>query len=399
MTTRLLFLLLLGVDAFILIIQTTELSISYRESLFLQGDFSFFQALIKLSLSIFGNNDFALRLPMIILHLFSTIFLFAISEQYLSKRNSLWVVLIFVLLPGIVSSALIVDSAGFIIFGLLLFVYLSTRVTFITLLVYLFALCIVESEFLYLFFALFLYGMYQKKYNFMSAAIVLVIGSIALYGFDAHGYPRGYFLDTIGIYSTIFTPIIFLYIFYVLYRKWLTEEYDMLWFIASSALIVSLLLSFRQRIDVQHFAPYLVLALPLAAQTFNASYRVRLKQFRKNYKLAFIISLGFLMLHSSVVFFNKYLYWVIETPSKHFAYKMHIAKELSQELKKQDIRCVNTNDTIALRLEFYDISKCNDFILTEIEKENKENANVTISYTNKAIAFYSVTKVNKHIEE
>jgi hypothetical protein len=140
-----------------------------------------------------------------------------------------------------------------------------------------------------------------------------------------------------------------------------------------------------------------VLALPLAAQTFNTSYRVRLKQFRKKYKLVFAISLGFLLLHSSVVFFNKALYLVVQTPSDHFAYKMHVAKELAQELKMQNINCVTTKKSMALRLEFYGISKCNDFVLEELQEKNNENANVTISYINKAVAFYSVTKVNKHL--
>lgn len=392
---RVLFLLLLGVDALILLIQTTEISISYREALFLQGEFSFFQALIKSSLALFGNNDLALRLPMILLHLLSTILLFTISKSYVNERNALWVVLVFVLLPGIVSSALIVDSAGLLIFGLLLFVYLSTRVSFITLLLYLAFLCFIESGFMYLFFALFIYGIYEKKYPFMVVGLLLFIISFVRFGFETHGSPKGYFLDTIGLYSTIFTPIIFIYIFYILYRRWLMNEYDMSWFIASFALIASLLLSFRQRIDIPHFAPYLIIALPLAAQTFNASYRVRLKQFRKKYKLIFAISLGILALHSSVVFFNKYLYMVIENPSDHFAYKMHIAKELAKELHAKEIGCVATKDAMMLRLEFYGISKCNDYILEELSKENKKLANVTISYIKREIAFYNVTKVNK----
>ncbi|MDD3817988.1 MAG: hypothetical protein PHI89_07865, partial [Thiovulaceae bacterium] len=300
--------------------------------MFLQDDFSFFQSLIKLSLACLGTNDFALRFPMILLHLGSAVLLYEIAKGYVNDRNRIWLVLIFVLLPGIVSSALIVDSAGLLIFGLLLFVYLFPKVSFAVLSLYLFTLSLIEGGFVYLFIGLFFYGMVEKKYTLALSNILFVILSVMLYGFDVHGSPKGYFLDSIGIYSAIFTPIVFVYVFYVLYRRGLTKEIDVVWFLASTAMVISLVLSFRQKIDVQHFAPYLVLALPLAAQTFANSYRVRLPQFRKKYKAIFAAALLFLLINSGVVFFNKYLYWVLEKPTDHFAYKMHIAKELADAL-------------------------------------------------------------------
>jgi hypothetical protein len=394
MNQRLLFFLILGIDAFVLFIQTSQLSISYREALFLQGHFSFFQSLIKLSLACLGTNDFALRFPMILLHLGSAVLLYEIAKGYVNDRNRIWLVLIFVLLPGIVSSALIVDSAGLLIFGLLLFVYLFSRVSFAVLSLYLFTLSLIEGGFVYLFIGLFFYGMVEKKYTLALSNILFVILSVMLYGFDVHGSPKGYFLDSIGIYSAIFTPIVFVYVFYVLYRRGLTKEIDVVWFLASTAMVISLVLSFRQKIDVQHFAPYLVLALPLAAQTFANSYRVRLPQFRKKYKAIFAAALLFLLINSGVVFFNKYLYWVLEKPTDHFAYKMHIAKELADALHERGIDCVQTKKSMGLRLEFYGISKCNEFVLEEVDVRENNGRDVTISYTNKPIKFYSVTKVN-----
>lgn len=394
MNLRLLFFLILGIDAFILFIQTSQLSISYREALFLQGDFSFFQSLIKLSLACLGTNDFALRFPMILLHLGSAVLLYEIAKGYLNDRNRVWLVLVFVLLPGIVSSALIVDSAGLLIFGLVLFVYLFRRVSFLVLCLYLFTLSLIESGFLYLFLGLLLYGMVERKYALALVNMVFIILSVVLYGLDVHGSPKGYFLDSIGIYSAIFTPLVFLYVFYVLYRRGLTKEIDVIWFLASTALVISLVLSFRQKIDVQHFAPYLVLALPLAAQTFYNSYRVRLPQFRKNYKAMFVVALLFLLTNSGIVFLNKYLYRVLEVPSEHFAYKMHIAKELADALHQRGIYCVQTKKSMGLRLEFYGISKCNEFVLEEVDRIDDSPRGVTIGYINKPIKFYSVTKVN-----
>jgi len=124
MSHRYILFLILGVDAFILFSQTSSLSISYGESLILYGDFSFLQLIIKTSIYLFGQNDFALRLPMILMHLLSALLLYKVSKKYLPKReNRLWLVLIFVLLPGVISSAILVDGAGLVIFGLLLFAY------------------------------------------------------------------------------------------------------------------------------------------------------------------------------------------------------------------------------------------------------------------------------------
>ena len=192
----------------------------------------------------------------------------------------------------------------------------------------------------------------------------------------------------------IFTPIIFIYLFYVLYRRYLTKDIDILWFISTVVFVFSLLLSFRQRVNVEYFAPYLMLALPLVAQTFEHSYRVRLSQFRKKYRLVFVISLALLFVNSSVVFFNKYLYYIVEKPKKHFSYKMHVAKELATELKARDINCISSNKKMTQRLEFYGVTKCNKYILQKNALDYKNSDSVTISYKNRLVYSAIVTKLN-----
>lgn len=395
MNTKLILLLILGLDALMLIFQIDELSISYNEALLLGGDFSFLQLIIKSSIFAFGQNDFALRFPMIVLHILSAILLYKISAKYLHvERNRLWLLLIFVLLPGVMSSAIIVNSAGIILFGLLLFVYLYENypISFIYPLLIFYML--IDGNFVYLFMALVLFFIYKRERQLLLFSIALLLSSLFIYGVDLHGSPRGYFLNTLGLYAAIFTPIIFVYLFYVLYRRYLTKDMEILWFIAATALIFSLLLSFRQRIGVEYFAPYLILALPLIGQTFESSYRVRLNMFRKKYRLAFVISLALLLINSSAVFFNKYLYHVVKEPKKHFSYNLHVAKELSQELKKRDISCVDTNIKMSKRLEFYGVTKCNNYLLEENYLNSTNLDSVTISYKNRLVYSANVTKIN-----
>lgn len=378
-----------------LFLQTSYVSISYEEASLLYGDFSVLSFLTSLSLKVFGHNDFALRFMMILFHLLSAILMYEISKRYISlERNRLWLLLVFLLLPGIVSAAIIVNSAGILIFGLLLFVYLSEKVSQRYLNGLLFIYAVSDLGFVYLFLGLALYySMNKQKYNLVYVLGLYLLSSY-LYGFEVTGSPSGHFLDTIGIYSAIFTPIIFIYLFYALYKRYFTSKIDMLWCISATVLILSLLLSFRQRIPLEHFAPYLIIALPLAAQSFISSYRVRLKVYRKRYKLAFVVSFIFLISNTLLVFFNKELYIFIHNPKNHFAYEMHVAKELSNILKERDILCLTTDVKMQTRLKFYGVTKCKDILLVEKNSMSKKATNVTISYKNSVLYRADVTIIN-----
>jgi len=395
MIHKFILLFIIGVDATILFFQSSEISISSREASMLYGEPSFLQSVIKSSIAIFGQNDFALRFPMVTLHVLSIILLYKISKNYVTQaRNRIWMILIFVLIPGVISSALLIDSAGIVILGLLLFVYIYERYSQNLALILLLPFSIIDAGFVYLFAALFIYSVYLKNRAMLLISLSAFVISIYLYGVDAGGTPVGHFLDSLGIYSAIFTPIIFIYLVYILYRKYLTKEINLLWFIATIPILLSLVFSFRQRIEIEHFAPYLIIALPLAAQTFASSYRVRLKQFRTKYKVIFIISLLFLIFNSLVVIFNKELYILLENPKKHFAYKMHIVKELSVKLKEKNINCISTNSSMSKRLEFYGISHCSMYELKDITNSAKKYSSVTISYKDKVIYQANVTKIN-----
>ena len=395
MIKRHMLLIIIAIDAIILLTQTLEISISYSEASLVYGDFSFLQFFVKSSIYLFGQNDFALRLPMIITHLLSVALLYEISKQYVSKETDrLWLILLFILLPGVISAALLVNSAGLVIFGLFLFLYLQEKFSNIGTNLLLFSYLFVDQGFAYLFLGLSVYHLYSKQKYGAFYNMALFLSSVYMYGSRTFGVPKGHFLDTIGIYSTIFTPIIFVFIFYTLYRRLLAQKRDMIWYLAATSLILSLLLSFRQRVAVEDFAPYLLIALPLMAQTFIHSYRVRLKPFRKRYRLLFILTFVFLIFNYLVVIFNKELYLILENPKKHFAYDSHIAKKIAQQLKDKNITCVATNKKMSLRLQFYEINSCDEYVLADNDLDLNNNADVTISYKNKIIYSANVTKLN-----
>jgi hypothetical protein len=394
MKYRAFFLGLLGINILILVLQIKGLSIGYNEAKILYDQSSFLSSIITLSLHLFGQNDYALRIPMILLHTLSVILLYGISKHYIEREvDRLWVILIYMLLPGVTSAALIVDNAGIVIASLFLFAYLYLRfgqyaLGLLPLLV------LIHPAFAYLFLALTLYGFYRKNPIFVITGILFLSISIFLYGTNIGGAPEGRFLDTIGLYAAICSPIVFLYLFYVLYRRLIGKEWDLIWMIAMSAFLISLLLSFRQKVEVQTFAPFLLLALPLAAQTFLRTYRVRLREFRGRYRLLFYSAFIILIINALIVFFNQWLYHFISNPTRHFSYPMHVAKELSGVLKHDHIKCINAqDDKLQLRLRFYEITQCNDYQLDK--KEVPASKKVTISYKNIPVYVTYVTKINR----
>ena len=394
MRERIILFLLLGIDALILFAETAGLSISYREAEQLFSSTSLLHYIVTASVSLLGSNDFALRLPMIGMHLISVVLLYSISGRYLKyDRDRVWLAFIYMLLPGINSAALLVDNSGLVIMLLLLYVYLQERFHVSSYIVLACALFI-DVSFAFLYLGILFYAIRENKRGLLLLSVLLFGLSMYIHGFDTGGHPKGHFLDTLGIYTVIFSPIVFLYLFYVLYRRFIVKQFDLVWYLATTALVFSLLLSFRQRIDVQMFAPYLILAMPLAAQSFFHSYRVRLKMFRKTYRMLFTVSFVILVLNALVVFFNKEIYRFIDPDQTHFAHRQHVAKELAFALREAGVECVETPDErMQLRLRFYGISECRENILSMNASDGA--LPVTIRYSGALIYQAYVSKLHK----
>jgi hypothetical protein len=395
MRERPLFFALLGINFLLLFSQIKGLSISYTEAELLYGEFTPLKWLISSSLALFGHNDYALRTPMIALHLLSTVFLFLISKPYVSREfDRIWIIVIYALLPGVTSAALVLDSAGIVIAGSFLFVYLfqQNERYAIAIMPFLFWL---DPAFITLFFGILIYSLLNKRYVLSTFSGFFFGISMLFHGIEVGGVPQGRFLDALGLYAAIFSPIIFLYFFYVLYRRFISNQRDLLWTIATSAFLISILLSFRQKILIQSFAPFMMLVLPLAAQTFFQTYRVRLREFRKRYAYLFYSALFLLGVNAIVVFFNQHFYRFFENPNNHFAYPMHIAKELALTLHRNKIECIDAADNkLQLRLRFYGIEKCDAYRLEETPHSNGKK--VTISYKNTPAFITYVTKINNN---
>ncbi|WP_122894030.1 glycosyltransferase family 39 protein [Arcobacter peruensis] len=378
------FYLLLSILVLVLLFVSNTLSISYKEALNVFVNNSVLTYVTNTSLYIFGQNDIALRLPFILFYILSVLMMYKITENYFNKESDRFIsICIFMLLPGVLSASLLVNSAIIVTFLTLLYLYyykITNKHSYVLLCLFVF----IDNSFAILFLALFFYSLKDKKSLLPWISLILFSLSMYIYGFSTIGKPRGFFLDTFAIYASIFSPLLFLYFFYSIYRIGFKEkEKSLTWYISTTALILSFLFSFRQRVYIEDFAPYVVISLPFMLKIFFHSYRVRLKEFRKKHNIAVVLVLFMLFINVFFTIVNKPLYLVLPNAKKHFVYKYHFIKELAEELKRNNIDMISSNDEqLLLRLKFYGINEGTKHYIS-LDEFDSYKLKMTVSYYNK----------------
>lgn len=353
-------LLFVGFQYIFLLFYASGMSVSHSEAKVLFETKSLLQIPLNFTFAFFGQNDFALRLPFVTLHMLNLLLIYQLSKLLLKKKkDALLAVLIYSLLPGVISSALVVDKAGVVIFCTLVFLVLYKKYQNWTAYGFFTILAFLDQGFLLLFFATFIYSIRKKENILLLLSIIGFTINYSLFGFNVGGIPTGHFLEIFGIYGAVFSPFIFMYYIYTLYWFFIKYKKDLplLWFISFSVFILSIVLSLRQNIHMEDFAAYSVIGVPLMVYVFLHSVRVRLPEFRKKIYTTFGFLFATLLLNTTITFFNKPLYYLLEDKSQHFAYQHHFVQELADELKKQGISKVRADNGLQLRLKFYRIEK------------------------------------------
>jgi len=389
---KIIFYSILFVVLSVLLYTVNTLSISYKEALNVFINNSLLSIITNSSIAIFGQNDYALRTPFIVFYLLSVLLMYKFTEDLFKKQSDrLFSIIIFMLLPGLLSASLLVNSAIVVIFFTLLYLnYLKyvKKHSYILLILFLF----IDNSFAIFFLAIFFYALKDLDKKLLTTTFILFCISMALYGFDTGGKPRGFLVDTFAIYASIFSPLLFIYFFYAIYREGIKGQKNIVWYISATSLIFSLLFSFRQRISIEDYAPFIVIFSPYMVKNFLQSYRVRLPQFRTKHKYIAIITLFVLLLNSTLTIFNKPLYLFLENPKKHFAYKYNIAKELANKLKENNIDEIESDQKdLLLRLKFYGIKEGNKYFVTT-NKEYYFDKEISIEYLDKTVATAYIIK-------
>ena len=386
----------LSILVFILLLKADmSLSISYKEALNVFVNNSVLSFITKTSIYFFGQNDIGLRFPFILFYALSVLLMYKLTDNYFRYEKDRFIAIcIFMILPGVLSASLLVNSAIMVTFLTLLYLYyyqINNKHSYGLLIFFLF----VDNSFAILYLALFFFSFKDKDKKLMYFAMSFFILSMYIYGFSTAGKPRGFLVDTFAIYATVFSPLLFIYFIYSLYRTGVKDERTMTWYISMTAMVLSIIFSFRQRVFIEDFGPYVIIALPFMLKTFFHSYRVRLKEFRKAYDVLAVLIIGMLIINVVLTLVNKPLYLVLGNPTKHFVYQYHFAKELSDELKKRDINEITCSDKeLQLRLKFYNINEGEKYFISTRAYYNYDEK-IVIKYYNKELLDVYIKKIDK----
>lgn len=367
----------LFIDLLALSYGISTLSVSYYEAELYFTDTTLTSKIAHLGTALFGANDFALRAPFVLIHLVSAILLYLFALKLTkTPKDALFSLILFLLLPGTVASALLVNEASIVICFTLLILNAEIygfKKTFYALLV---LALFIDSSFGILFLSLFFYALYKKNVALVILNLALFAASVGVYDFDVSGRPRGYFLDTLGIFAACFSPIVFLYYFYIIYRLAFRPNKPLMWFIMTTSFLFCLIFSLRQKLYLEDFLPFCVIATPLIIATLMSSYRIRLPNLRLKYTILIETALIFLVLCYIVIIFNTFIYGLLKEPQKHFVYNYHFAKELATSLKNRGIKAVKTDPQMQLRLKFYGIEGSEIFELKRVNRRTTLEAQV-----------------------
>ena len=329
------------------------------------------------------NNDFALRFIPLIFSFFSLILFYKLSEEYLKPKYKYFTTLIFIFIPGFIISSIIINKSIFLIFFTLLFVYFFKKMrlfSYFLLISYVF----IDYSFISLYFALIFYAIYKKDTKLLVFSLILLAINANYFDYKIHGRPRGYFLDVLGTYILIFSPFVFVYFLYTLYKGFFLKK-DVLFFIGALSFLLSIILSFRQRIKIDDYAPFVLPYTIYMIKIFLNSYKVRLPRFRKSYKLLFIFLFSTMFIFDIALFLNQY------TPAKNLSSSFYFIKNLSKILKKKNIDNIKCNNKyLCQSLKFYGIKLGNRYYLSYSIKRDK----VSIFHNKKNIFDINVSNLN-----
>jgi hypothetical protein len=339
----------------------------------------------------FQRHNLAIRLPFILLHLLNATMIYVVSRRNMRGSDAFLAALLFAALPGVNSAALLVSMAPFLMGVALVYVWLYER-SRLGAIALLFFAAIADNSFIALIVAAASYEFYRKRFRVAAIVLIFAALSYALYGFEFSGRPRGYFLDIFGLYGAIFSPLVLCYFLYSLY--WYAfknaEKLTPLWFVCAVPFAASIVLSLRQNLPIEDYAPFAAISAPLMIRAFMNSWRIRLPQFRASHIAIASIMAGSLLLFTALTFFHAPLYALTGSSERYFAKEHHFADELALRLKARGIysaRC--DTKSLTLRLQFYGIEEGGEYrIYSKREPIEKREAIEFYALGSRVAVFY-----------
>ena len=306
------------------------------------------------------STEFGLRMFFLMLGFINALLYYQVTSFFFSKSEDRYLTLaIYLLLPGMIAASVLANSAIVVSTLVLLFVYGFLRKYWVLASSALLLLSFVHWSALVFFSILILYSLFIKSRQlfYMSAL------ALCLYFFVGIDIPdmqsKSHFVELLGTYATIFSPLLFIYIFYALYRVLLRGTRDIVWCISFFILILSLVLSFWQKISIVDFSPYIMIGVVIAINVYYASLRVRLRRFQAGYRLMFWIVTVSLILSSFSIIFHQPIYRFVGKVNYSIVAPIYEPYDASKKLKQENKICEDIISKRAIhQMRYYGVKKC-----------------------------------------
>ena len=306
------------------------------------------------------SNELGLRLFFLLLGCVNACLFYTITAFYFDKKKDRLLALFFYLmLPGVIVSTVLANDAAVITFLVLLFLYLYLHEKPMASLLPLSLLGLVHWSALYFYIVLMLYGLFQKRKAIFLSATAAILLFVAAGTTIPDPIPGNYFFETLGIGATIFSPLLFIYFFYALYRTLLRGERNLLWYISFGALMISLGLSLQERIKITDFSAYLMPSIIIAIHTYLGSLRVHLKPFQQRYKLSFRLIALSLLLSSLSLVLHQPIYRLLGETYYPVVAPVYVPYDKAKKLKTNGEDCVKeSRQKVLYQMRYYGLKKC-----------------------------------------
>lgn len=318
----------------------------------------------------FGNGlDF--RLPFLLLGFLNIALFFIMSKFYFEKEEeSFLATTIFALLPGIITSAILVNIAVLVITLVMAFlIFYAKKLVWLQAGVAILLLYFHDASIIF-FISMAIFSAFKRdRVLFGISALLIAISFLYFNTLEVGGHPHGEFLELFALYMALFSPLVFIYFFYALYRIWLREKKDILWYLAFTSFMLSILLSLRQQVIMTDFAPYVIVAVVLMVLMYQKTLNVRLPLFQKKYKIGFKIVMGSLIVSALIILFHKPLFLLYTDKTKHFTYPFYEPYWQSMELHEIGQKCYTAkNKKVQFQLNYYGIKACHESDVPKIHR-------------------------------
>ena len=315
--------------------------------------------LVKL-VSHFSKNYTILRVPFFIISALSLYLFNEILKEYFKDEQYRYLSLaIFILIPGVFLSFVIVNYATITIFLTLLFIYAYLKENKLMQTIALVLLLFTNTAQFALYLALIIYAFRKKDWFLASLSTTLFFLASLIASYPIDGIPKGHLVALFGIYGVTLSPLLFIITIYTLYRVAVKGNKDLIWHITITVFIISLLLSIRQKIKVIDFTPYIVIAVPIVVNVFRNSISVRLQQFRKFYIKVCISVVIVLLLETLLIVFNYPIYKYSGKQLYFIDKNIYTIRHNVEKMKQNSIKCLKFIKKRDLNLyRYYDITTC-----------------------------------------